>query len=127
MKTKVGFLKSVILHVNFYMIYLQLPFILHEIQKLHERDMTAFDLEDIIFITNKWDCISMHDDSSDEDEGVLIWNSFKSDLRNIWPHVKEKNIFRMNILAVITNLYFYVHVNVTLIRKRIVLKVELNK
>lgn len=109
------------------MIYLQLPFVLHKIQKLHERDMTGFDLEDIIFITNKWDCISMHDDSSDEDEGVLIWNSFKSDLRNIWPHVKEKNIFRMNILAVITNLYFYVHVNVTLLRKRIVLKVELNK
>lgn len=67
--------------------------------------MVGFDPEDIIFITNKWDHISMHDDSSDEDEDVLIWNSFKSALRNIWSHVKEKNIFRMNILDVITNLY----------------------
>lgn len=71
--------------------------------------MVGFDPEDIIFITNKWDHLSMHDDSSDEDEDeyedVLIWNSFKSALRKIWPHVKEKNIFRMNILDVITNLY----------------------
>lgn len=89
--------------------------------------MIGFDLEDIIFIINKWDCILMYDDFSDEDEGVLIWNSFKLDLRNIWLYVKEKNIFRMNILVVIINLYFYVYVNVILLRKWIVLKIEFNK
>lgn len=84
---------------------MQLPFILHTIFQLYVKDMVGFHLEYIIFITNKWDCISMYDDSSDEDDGVSIWNSFKSDIRNICPHVKEKNVFRMNILDVITNLY----------------------
>lgn len=38
------------------------------------------------------DCILMYDDFSDEDDGVLIWNSFKLDLKNICLYVKEKNI-----------------------------------
>lgn len=74
---------------------------LDKIQQLHERDMVDFDPEDVIFITNKWDSII----SIDENEVDCFWRQLKSNLRNIWPDVEDKNIFRVILKHVITHSY----------------------
>lgn len=78
---------------------------------LHKKDMVGFDLEDVIFITNKWDKMSFLGYSSDEDENedekVSKWNCLKFDIKSIWPCVKEKNIFRTSLVYVITQLLGY--------------------
>lgn len=62
--------------------------------------MPCFDLEDVIFVTNKWDTIPKNDDSSEDDE-TYTWKTLESDIKRRWPFVKEENIFRMNLVEVI--------------------------
>lgn len=62
--------------------------------------MSCFDLEDVIFVTNKWDTIPKNDDSSEDDE-TYTWKTLESDIKRRWPFVKEENIFRMNLVEVI--------------------------
>lgn len=62
--------------------------------------MPCFDLEDVIFVTNKWDTIPKNDDSSEDDE-TYTWKTIESDIKRRWPFVKEENIFRMNLVEVI--------------------------
>lgn len=75
--------------------------------------MVGFDLEDVIFISNKWDQVSMFGYSSDEsdvdseDENFSKWNCLKFDIKSIWPSVKEKNIFRTSLAHVSTHLLGY--------------------
>lgn len=68
-----------------------------------EIDMPCFDPEDVIFITNKWDTI-YHDDDL-EGEISRTWESFLSKIKQIWPSVKQENIFRMNLRDV--TIYFH--------------------
>lgn len=67
--------------------------------------MPCFDLEDVIFVTNKWDTIPKNDDSSEDDE-TYTWKTLESDIKRRWPFVKEENIFRMNLVEVILKKVF---------------------
>lgn len=60
--------------------------------------MPCFDPEDVIFITNKWDCIRSQLDVEKEKEKV--WEKTKRDIKRKWEFVKEEHIFRMNCLDV---------------------------
>lgn len=69
--------------------------------------MPCFDPEGVIFITNKWDTITLKkkdsdDDSDDDDEEIKTWESIKSDIERRWPAVKENNMFKM-ILTDVSN------------------------
>lgn len=73
--------------------------------------MPCFDPEGVIFITNKWDTITLKkkdsdDDSDDDDEEIETWESIKSDIERRWPAVKENNIFKM-ILTDVMQYYYY--------------------
>lgn len=68
--------------------------------------MPCFDLEDVIFVTNKWDTIPKNDDSSEDDE-TYTWKTLESDIKRRWPFVKEENIFRMNLVEVILKKKFF--------------------
>lgn len=57
--------------------------------------MPCFDPEGVIFVTNKWDTITMKkkdsdDDSDDDDEERNTWESIKLDIKRRWPAVKKK-------------------------------------
>lgn len=67
--------------------------------------MPCFDLEDVNFVTNKWDTIPKNDDSSEDDE-TYTWKTLESDIKRRWPFVKEENIFRMNLVEVILKKVF---------------------
>ncbi|XP_062586980.1 uncharacterized protein in xynA 3'region-like [Saccostrea cucullata] len=80
----------------------RLPEILRSIIELQlEDEMPCFDPREVIFITNKWDTIARDgdsdEDSSDEDQEEKTWIELKQDIKNIWPSVKEENIFKMNL------------------------------
>lgn len=78
----------------------KLPKILQSLVLLQmENEMPCFDLEDVIFVTNKWDTIPKNDDSSEDDE-TYTWKTLESDIKRRWPFVKEENIFRMNLVEV---------------------------
>lgn len=78
--------------------------ILKEITFLQvETDMPCFDAEDVVFITNKWDTI--HHDDDLEGEISRTWESFLSRIKQIWPSVKQENIFRMNLKDVAMDSY----------------------
>lgn len=69
-----------------------------------DNSMPCFNPENVIFITNKWDAIvNYEDDSSDEDDETITWNTLKDDIKRIWPSVKEELIFKMNLREVIIN------------------------
>lgn len=73
--------------------------------------MPCFDPEGVIFITNKWDTITLKkkdsdDDSDDDDEEIKTWESIKSDIERRWPAVKENNMFKM-ILTDVMQYYYY--------------------
>lgn len=61
-----------------------------------------FDPKDVIFITNKWDCINFldEDDEDDEDEHTLAWKALMSDIKSLWPVVREENIYKMSLIKV---------------------------
>lgn len=67
--------------------------------------MPCFKPENVIFITNKWDVLdvsntdedSSDEDSSDEDEKHKVWEDIKSKIKQRWPSVREKHIFKMNL------------------------------
>lgn len=66
--------------------------------------MLCFNLENVIFIMNKWDIIVYdEDDSSDEDEEIKIWNVLKDNIKWRWLLVREEFIFKMNLRDVIIN------------------------
>lgn len=47
--------------------------------------MLCFNLENVIFIMNKWDIIVYdEDDSSDVDEEIKIWNILKDNIKWRW-------------------------------------------
>lgn len=54
--------------------------------------MPCFDLEDVIFVTNKWDTIPKNerDEDSSEDDETCTWKTLESE-----------HIFRMNLKDVI--------------------------
>lgn len=62
-----------------------------------ENEMPSFDCDNVIFITNKWDTIYCEHDSSEEDEETKTWKGLQSEIKTLWPFVKEENIFRMNL------------------------------
>lgn len=69
--------------------------------------MFCFNLEDVLFILNKWDvivCIDSDDeiygDGSDMDEVIRMWVLLKLDVKSIWLCLKEENIFKMNFIDV---------------------------
>lgn len=68
--------------------------------------MPCFDPKDVIFITNKWDTI--YNEEGLEDEISLTWEAFLSDIKRIWPFVKEENVFRLNLKEVTTNSIFFI-------------------
>lgn len=74
--------------------------------------MLCFNLENVIFIMNKWDIIVYdEEDSSDEDEEIKIWNILRDNIKWRWLLVKEEFIFKMNLREVIINnvkLFVYV-------------------
>lgn len=57
-----------------------------------ENEMPCFDLEDVIFVTNKWDTIPKNerDEDSSEDDETCTWKTLESE-----------HIFRMNLKDVI--------------------------
>ena len=73
--------------------------------KLDDDDeMPCFDLNDVIFITNKWDAINQEEsDSDEEDEVTRTWEKTLSDIKSAWPNVNERNIFRMSLKEVKDN------------------------
>lgn len=80
----------------------RLPSLLESIKKLRNKnEMPCFDPEDVIFITNKWDCIRSQLDVEKEKEKV--WEKTKRDIKRKWEFVKEEHIFRMNCLDVFLN------------------------
>lgn len=96
--------------------YIQLPGILNSLSDLKSKnEMPCFKLEDVIFITNKWDGISKKnkdsesESSEDDDEITQTWVSLKSKIKELWPCVVEENIFRMNLLEVNIDIKNWVH------------------
>lgn len=77
-------------------------------------DIPCFNPEDVMFIINKWDVLHINDfdtdDSSDEEEGNKVWENIKSNIKRIWPALREENIFKMNLKDVI--LVFFTNLNV---------------
>lgn len=67
-----------------------------------ENELPCFDVEDVIFVTNKWDTIPKYerDEDSSEDDETCTWKTLESDIKQTWPSVKEENIFRMNLKEV---------------------------
>lgn len=66
--------------------------------------MLCFNLENVIFIMNKWDIIVYdEDDSSEEDEEIKIWNVLKDNIKWRWLLEREEFIFKMNLRDVIIN------------------------
>lgn len=67
--------------------------------------MPCFDPKDVIFITNKWDCLKTKADGSDEDssddEETKTWNALKPMIKKIWESVEENHIFKLNLREVI--------------------------
>lgn len=54
--------------------------------------MVSFSPEDVIFLLNKWDCIS----HEDEDNLEIFFEKTKENLRNVWNDVDESRIFRIS-------------------------------
>lgn len=48
-----------------------------------ENEMLCFDLEDVIFVINKWDIIlkNERDEDSSEDDEIYIWKIFELDIK----------------------------------------------
>lgn len=48
-----------------------------------ENEMLCFDLEDVIFVINKWDIIlkNERDEDSSEDDEICIWKIFELDIK----------------------------------------------
>uniref|UniRef100_K1QF18 Uncharacterized protein n=1 Tax=Magallana gigas TaxID=29159 RepID=K1QF18_MAGGI len=68
----------------------KLPKILQSIVLLKmENEMPCFDLEDVIFVTNKWDTIPKNerDEDSSEDDETCTWKTLESDIKETWPSV----------------------------------------
>lgn len=85
-----------------HLVLFQLPEILKSLRILKIKDeMPCFDPEDVLFVTNKWDQVTDHKGDKDENEEIAIWENIKSNLIEIWPLVKEENIFRLNLREVI--------------------------
>lgn len=77
----------------------RLPTLLKLINELRKKDeMICFDPEDVIFITNKWDCIRSQLDVEEEKEKV--WGEINKLIKSSWPFVREEHIFRMNCIDV---------------------------
>lgn len=81
----------------------RLPEILKSIVLLQmDNEMPCFDPKDVIFITNKWDTIESNaegsdENSSDDDDVTKTWGALKATIKQNWPSVKEKNIYKMNL------------------------------
>lgn len=63
-----------------------------------KNEMPCFDPKDVIFLTNKWDTIDSQYDVEKEKEE--LWQKINIDLKRKWAHVREENVFRMNITHV---------------------------
>lgn len=63
-----------------------------------KNEMPCFDPKDVIFVTNKWDTIDSQYDVEEEKEA--LWQKINMDLKKKWVHVREENVFRMNITHV---------------------------
>lgn len=84
--------------------YFQLPVILKEILFLRaKKKMPWFKLEDVLFVTNKWDTIRCV--VSDDKKRNSTWETLQKHIKDIWPHLNNKNSFRMNLIEVLIN-YF---------------------
>lgn len=84
--------------------YFQLPVILKEILLLQAKgEMPQFKIEDVLFVTNKWDTIKCV--VSDDKERNSTWETLQKHIKDIWPDLNNKNIFRMNLIEVFIN-YF---------------------
>lgn len=69
--------------------------------------MLCFDLEDVIFIINKWVFIRNEDSEDEKDDKVNIWEMLKLNIQNLWLIVNVENIFKMDFKMVIKWKYFY--------------------
>lgn len=68
--------------------------------------MPCFDPKNVIFITNKWDCLKKpsdgsEEDSSDEDEETKTWNALIPMIKKRWESVEENHIFKLSLIKVI--------------------------
>eukprot|EP00105_Crassostrea_gigas_P032554 XP_011455599.1 PREDICTED: uncharacterized protein LOC105348040 [Crassostrea gigas] len=83
----------------------RLPQLLKTVTDLQKQsEMPCFNPENVVFITNKWDLVQKQIESSDEDdsenkreEEIGIWENLKKDIKQMWPLVREENIFKMNL------------------------------
>lgn len=78
--------------------------------------MPCFCLENVVFITNKWDLVvkqiendddDMSDSDDDEDENE-IWEQLKFDIKQEWPFVREENILKMTLKNVMYFILFFI-------------------
>lgn len=77
----------------------RLPVILKEILLLQAKgEMPQFKIEDVLFVTNKWDTIRCV--VSDDKKRNSTWETLQKLLKDIWPDLNIKNIFRMNLIEV---------------------------
>lgn len=82
--------------------YFQLPVILKEILLLQANgEMPRFKFDDVLFVTNKWDTIRCA--VSDDEKRNSTWKTLQKNLKDIWPSLNDKNIFRMNLIEVLIN------------------------
>lgn len=92
----------------------QLPQLLQTVTDLQKQsEMPCFNPENVVFITNKWDLVQKQIESSDEDdsenkreEEIGIWENLKKVIKQMWPLVREENIFKMNLKDVIIYIIF---------------------
>lgn len=77
--------------------------------------MLCFNLENVIFIINKWDLLNINnidEDSSDDDEEIKVWENIKLNVKQRWLFVREENIFKMNLKDVIFDILYYKSYNI---------------
>lgn len=65
--------------------------------------MPWFNVEDVLFVTNKWDTVRCV--VSDDEQRNSTWEKLQKDIKEIWPSLNNKNIFRMNLVEVFINLF----------------------
>lgn len=79
--------------------FFQLPEILRAISlKQIDNEMPCFDPKDVLFVTNKWD--SLYSEDADDDEETRTWTTLLSNIKELWPLVNEKHIFKMSLKEV---------------------------
>ena len=68
-----------------------------------DNEMPCFDPRDVLFVTNKWDTITICDSDSDGEldrQKEKTWNDLMSKIERQWPLFKEEHIFKMSLKEV---------------------------